>query len=547
MADHSLTVSRLWRDAKGVRLKVALRALSGCLGVGASLLFIWATKQLVDIATGRSDGDFTTFTMVLIGALLLQLLLPVLTRRLEVTSTMAYVNAMRARLFGHLMNARWQGRDAMHTGDLINRMQNDVSVLGSLTCSTIPGMVAVLLQLVGAFVFLAVLNVNIALAVVFIMPLALAVSKIYFKRTRHLTQTIRSLDSRIHTYLQENLQHRTLIATLGATTKTRDGYGALQSDVTGEIVRRADISLFSRTMITAGFMTGYTVTFLWCADGLTAGTVTFGMMTAFLQLVAQVQRPVVDLAQRVPLFIDASVASERLADLAALPQEDTTAVQLPSYPLGLRLDDVSYAYPDGQGHVISHLSHDFLPGTITAVAGETGAGKSTLLRLVLGLVSPTGGDLSFYGADGKCVAVSASTRHGIIYVPQGNSLMSLTVRQNLLLARPDATDAEMREALVTAAADFVFALPDGLDTVCSEGGGGFSEGQAQRIAIARGLLKPGGIVLLDEPTSALDPATEELLMTRLSTRLRGKTVIIVTHRDATLRHCSAVLRIPSCQ
>jgi len=544
MTDHPFTVGRLWRDAKGVRLKVALRAFTGCLGVGASLLFIWVTKQIVDIVTGRSDGDLTTFTIILIGALLMQLLLPALTRRIEVTSTMAYVNAMRARLFRYLMRARWQGRDAMHTGDMINRMQNDVAVLGSLTCSTIPGMVAVLLQLVGAFVFLAVLNVSLALSVVLIMPLALAVSKIYFKRTRRYTQTIRRLDSRLHTYLQESLQHRTLISTLGATSRASEGYGALQSDLTGEIVRRSGISLFSRTVITAGFMTGYTVTFLWCADGLAAGTVTFGMMTAFLQLVAQVQRPVVDLAQRVPLFIDASVAAERIADLMALPQEDTAGIALPAGPHGLRLDDVSFAYPDGQGDVISHLSHDFCPGSITAVAGGTGAGKSTLLRLILGLVAPTGGNMWLYGADGMRVAVSASTRHGIVYVPQGNSLMSMTVRDNLRLARPDATEAEMLGAIEAAAADFVLALPDGLDTMCSEGGGGFSEGQAQRIAIARGLLRPGGIVLLDEPTSALDPATEELLMRRLSTRLRGKTVIIVTHRDATLRHCDATLRIP---
>lgn len=260
------------------------------------------------------------------------------------------------------------------------------------------------------------------------------------------------------------------------------------------------------------------------------GTVTFGVMTAFMQLVAMVQRPVVDLAGKIPVIIRAQVSRQRLDEILTLPTENTTQLAALQGNVGVRFTDVTFRYPDSERDVLKDFSSDFKPSELSLIMGETGIGKSTLLLLMLGILKPQKGKVEVYSDNGKRMECSEMTRSNFTYVPQGNSLLSGTVRSNLLMADPAASDQEMKEALHAAAADFVLQLPEGLDTPCGERGQGFSEGQAQRIAIARGLLKKGGIIVLDEPTSALDPATEKILMERLRSHAKGKTIIIVTHR-----------------
>lgn len=536
---------RLWQESRGTRGLMLATALTGCLTVGAALLFVWFTKAIVDSAVGPSHTVPPALVAMLTGCLGLELLLPAARRRIETVAYLRYANALRRRLLLHLLQSRWSGRGGMHHGDAISRMTDDVATLASLSCSTVPGILAVLMQLAGAFIFLACLDLRLALAVVFIMPIALAASKIYVRKTRSITRSIRREESEIQTFMQESLAHRTLLSTLMGTERRADSFGRLQAALTRDALRRNNISIYSNAAVTAGFMAGYAVTFLWSAYGLAAGAVTFGMMTAFLQLVAQVQRPVTDLSRRIPAFITASVALERIDGILALPLEDFTPTDAAAgTPMGLRFSDVTYRYPDGDTDIISNFDHDFSPGSVTAVIGPTGSGKSTLLRLMLGLVEPESGRAEYYTPDGVSGPIRAALRHNMVYVPQGNSLVCGTVRENLLLADPDATDDMMREALHEAAADFVLDLPDGLETQCFEGGAGFSEGQAQRIAIARGLLKRGSIILLDEPTSALDPDTERELLARVRKRLSpDATLIIVTHRRAVLPYCTTTVTL----
>lgn len=536
---------RLWQESRGTRGLMLTTALTGCLTVGAALLFVWFTKAIVDSAVGPSHTVPPALVAMLAGCLGLELLLPAARRRIETVAYLRYANALRRRLLLHLLQSRWSGRGGMHHGDAISRMTDDVATLASLSCSTVPGILAVLMQLAGAFIFLACLDLRLALAVVFIMPIALAASKIYVRKTRSITRSIRREESEIQTFMQESLAHRTLLSTLMGTERRAHSFGRLQAALTRDALRRNNISIYSNAAVTAGFMAGYAVTFLWSAYGLAAGAVTFGMMTAFLQLVAQVQRPVTDLSRRIPAFITASVALERIDGILALPLEDFTPTDAAAgTPMGLRFSGVTYRYPDGDTDIISNFDHDFSPGSVTAVIGPTGSGKSTLLRLMLGLVEPESGRAEYYTPDGVSGPIRAALRHNMVYVPQGNSLVCGTVRENLLLADPDATDDMMREALHDAAADFVLDLPDGLETQCFEGGAGFSEGQAQRIAIARGLLKRGSIILLDEPTSALDPDTERELLARVRKRLSpDATLIIVTHRRAVLLYCTTTVTL----
>jgi len=242
------------------------------------------------------------------------------------------------------------------------------------------------------------------------------------------------------------------------------------------------------------------------------------------------------MARKVPSLINSLTSAERLQELFALPSEEYDQPVLMGDCVGVRFENVSFSYPDSDRHILKDFTHDFAPGSSTALVGETGIGKSTMLRLMLGLLSPESGCVSVYNSDSVFNA-GPGTRCNMVYVPQGNTLMSGTIRDNLLLGNPDATEEEMLEALQIASAGFILELPDGLDTNCGEGGAGLSEGQAQRIAIARGLLHKGAVLLLDEPTSSLDAETEDELVERLLDSKGTRTLIIITHREATAAKC----------
>ena len=265
-------------------------------------------------------------------------------------------------------------------------------------------------------------------------------------------------------------------------------------------------------------------------------------MTAFLQLVGQVQRPLVSLTRQIPSLIYSTTSVDRLMELEDAPKEEAGEPVKLAGAAGVRVEGLDYRYPDGHRMILKDLTFDFPPLSRTAIVGETGSGKSTLIRLMLALLKPVDGRVVLYD-DAQEVPASAATRCNLVYVPQGNTLFSGSVRENLLMGNPEATEEEMRTALETAVADFVFSLPDGLETRCGEGGAGLSEGQAQRIAIARGLLRPGSILLLDEFSSSLDPETEAKLMDNLTKKAAGKTMIFITHRERIANLCERTCRI----
>ena len=263
-------------------------------------------------------------------------------------------------------------------------------------------------------------------------------------------------------------------------------------------------------------------------------------MTAFLQLVNRVQGPAKNLTKLVPEFVYVFTSAERLMELEDNPLEEQGHPVYVNAPCGVRLNNISFAYEEG-GNVVEDLSFDFKPGSCTAILGETGAGKTTLVRMILALMFPQKGTVEIYNKK-ESKQLTPLMRCNFVYVPQGNTLLSGTIRDNLLLGKLDATDEEMEEALKVSCAEFVLDLPEGLDTVCSESGGGLSEGQAQRIAIARALLRDRSIMLFDEATSALDPETERNLLQNILAK-HDKTVIFITHRPAVMDYCDQTLKI----
>ena len=494
------------------------------------------------IVTGHSKDALAVYIGWMFFCIAMQLFLSVLRNRLCNRTEIILRNKLRNQLFTHLLRMRWNGYDKFHTGDILNRLEEDVSTVTNALCWTIPAIVVTSVQLIGALFILANLDIRLAGMLLFIMPVTLLFSKSYVRKMRQLSRDIRTTDSRIQCHLQENLQHRVLIRTLEYTMQTINKLVILQDMLQQQINHRTDFSLFSRLMVQIGFITGYAVAFLWGIFGLRDGTVTFGMMTAFLQLVTQIQRPMVDLSRQIPTFIRVFTSTERLEELADLPlEEQGDAIRLEGN-VGIRFEKVSFRYPRNKHNVLEYFSHDFKPGSLTAIVGETGAGKSTLLRLILALFVPDNGKISLYNAK-ETIAVSPFTRCNFSYVPQGNTLVSGTIRDNLRMGKPDATEEEMQAALYTGVAEFVYTLPEGLDTRCGEQGVGISEGQAQRIAIARGLLRPGNILLLDEPSSSLDSKTEKELLERLNGNLQGKTLVLITHKETVAQLCTEVIRM----
>lgn len=539
-------LAALMRRLRGPLLaRVLLSAVAGIVEVAASLGFVWASKNVIDAATGSVAGAFRPAVILFVGLAFLRTLFRILIPYWQGFILVLTQNQMRRDTFSHVMRSVWTGRERFHSGDTINRLEQDISVISDFLCICLPDLFVTGVQLVAAAWFLLSLApAGVAWTLILIMPLAVAGSLAFFRKTRRLTGQIRALDSSIQGHMQENLQHRVLILTLQGAGKVLRRLGLLQDELKGKTVSRLNYSAFSRSFMNLGFICGYSLAFLWGASGIKDGTVTYGVMVAFLQLVSQVQRPVADIARNVPAFIRALSSEERLMELGELSLEDEGEDIVLSGAPGIRLENLSFSYPDQGRDVISGLDFDFKPGTMTVVMGPTGVGKSTLIRLILALLRPSSGSVRLYGSVSGDVPAGVRTRCNFLYVPQGNSLMSGTIRENLLLANPDAGEEELHKALHMAAADFVEELPGGLDSSCSEVGSGLSEGQAQRIAIARALLRPGGVIILDEATSALDEKTESEVLSRIAGEyLPGKTIICVTHRAAALSYADAVLRL----
>lgn len=512
-----------------------------------SIGFVYVSKELVDTAVAVFGGDaparsLTSGAVMMASIILLRISLNALRSYLQTKTEIGMKNGIRKRIFDILLHIQNDGASRQHSGDVLNRLQEDVRVVSNALAVSLPNLLGTVLHFVAAFVFLMTLEPKLGLLIVLIAPAGLIIGKFVTRRMRDLTHDIRRTSSKVQSHLQESVQNITLIQSMEYSENSASALDSIQGELYGNEIRRTLFTVVSRMFISLAFQAGHAVAFLWGVWGISTGKVTYGMMTAFLQLVGQIQRPLAEMSGQIPSLIHASASIDRLMELEALPAEETGDPLLLSGNVGIKMDNVSFAYPDSPSDVLKDFTYEFKPGSRTAIVGPTGVGKSTMIRLLMALLKPRDGQISLYTSETE-TPVSPATRINMVYVPQGNSLFSGTVRDNLLMGNPEATQQQLENALHTAAADFVFSLPSGLDTQCFEAGAGLSEGQAQRIAIARALLRPGSVLLLDEFSSALDAETETVLLERLTKELPDRTMVFITHRDKIIDYCDSVLRL----
>ena len=546
-------VGWVWRNTKGIRADMLARIGAGIGRVTLGLLMVWLCKRFIDVTIRQGT---TNDIIVMIIALVAVVSGAILCRQayyfLGIRDKAKQTTSIRLRIFSHLFRRQMFDQKEMHSGDVTSRLEKDIDVVSDATTSIFPDMSVTLIQLAGAFLLMQSMDARLAWALLLLTPLFVVVGKLIGRKMRMMTLDIRKQESVIQMLVQETMEHNVVLRSLESGDWITNRLDDMQQDLRGKINRRARFTVVSRLLIGSSFSLGYIMAFIWGAMQLRSGEITFGVMTSFLQLVSQIQNPILQMLNMVPQFIQASASIDRLTELEQVEAEEETT-NLTNFTnlgsadrqgLGVKVEDVSFKYADGDQEILTDFSFDFKPGSKTALMGHTGAGKTTLFRLLLALTKPNKGTMAVYNSQGQ-QAISEQTRSNFVFVPQGNTLMSGTIRYNLLLARPDATDDDLEEVLHTAMADFVLDLPDGLDTECGERGSGLSEGQAQRIAIARGLLRPGGILLLDEISASLDEATERELYRRLFAKYPGKTMIFITHRPVVCELCDQVIKLRS--
>ena len=560
-------IAWLWRGTKGFRVNIVTRVVAGIARVACGLLMIWLSKRFIDetIRTGSQD-DVVRMIVFLVLSVVGTIVLRLLYYYMTASATVKMTNALRLFYFGKLFKRPLFDGHELHSGDVSSRLSKDIETVSTSIVDTLPQMAVTGIQLVGAFLLMRWFDARLAWALLLLTPVMVVVGKLISRKLRKMTLEIREGESRIQMQVQEGVEYNAVLRSLESESWVIERLGLRQNKLEGDVLRRTRFTTVARFAIGSAFGLGYLLAFVWGGLGLREGTITFGVMTSFLQLVGQIQHPILTLLGMVPQLVHSTASIDRLDELEkmAVGDDEVRADEMPSEcademraRLGLRLENVNFGYAGGDHEIVRNFSHDFMPGSKTAIMGETGKGKTTLFRLLLGFVKPDSGRMMIYSerADaesgerelsemrGDSIDVSEETRSNFVYVPQGNTLMNGSVRYNLQLAKPDATDDEMRHVLHIACAEFVDDLPNGLNCEIGERGHGLSEGQAQRIAIARGLLRPGNILLFDEISSSLDEATEAELYRRLFEAFPEKTMIFVTHRTAVCEMCDETVRL----
>ncbi|MDX8568419.1 ABC transporter ATP-binding protein [Elizabethkingia sp. HX XZB] len=528
-----------WLLTKNSRGELLVYFILELAAIAFSLLFVFWSKKAVDFAVGGSTSDLQKALILSVCSVIIALLMRSYSGWLNEKTRMKMMISLQNTLIKSQMLSTWKVGKHWHTGDVQVRINNDCQEIVQMVGFSSVSFILTTIRLLASFGFLWLMDPMLAILIVAISPLFLF-SKIYFKKLRTLNRDLKTAESKFGNVVQENLRFRMSIRALGVQFARWQKVEKNQGDIYNLKLRLLNFSTVSQGIMKLTINAGFLLTFGWGVYRLHANEISFGTMTAFLQLVGRIQAPILLMMGFVPLFIRFRTAVDRVQELQLVEVEEEVEQEYITEPQNIEINQLSFRYDDKL--VIKDLTAKFIAGHPAAVIGSSGKGKTTLIRLLLALIKPDKGEI-FINTSVEHMILSNKHRINIAYVPQGDKLFSGSIKENLQLGEQEVSDNKLREVLYLACAEFVYDLPDGLDTIVGESGYGLSEGQAQRIAVARALMRDCNIWLFDEVTSALDPGTGEKLIERLLEAGKNKILVFVTHDMKLAGKCQQTIYI----
>lgn len=527
-------------------LKLLLIVFLGMFISVSGVAMAITSKALIDAALGLGNHMLRTgiiLAMIILARMVVQAVLSMYETKVYET----IYNQLQSKMFYHLTRVEMVEMNKYHSGDIITRMTSDLEQFVDAMVNVFPGFLSVGAGLITAFVALYSYDTILAILAFTLGPMAMLFCRLFSHRLKAFYQNLQKAESAYQSFLQESIQNMLIIKTFCYENESNKQLKQYQKEQLHWILKRNRLSVLSGSIMSVGYWVGYFLAFSWGAMKLSEGVAAFGTLAALLQLVQQVQTPILELAGSVPQFILMGASAERLIEIEKLSQESYDDVDYTDKKIGITLDKVSYHYEEATP-VLSNINMKLDAGEMVGIIGASGEGKTTLIRLLLALIKPKSGNV-YYDINHKQRRIAGSNCRSVIsYVPQGNTLFSGTISDNLCYGKTNASEEEQIEALKAADAwEFVQRLPNGIDTKLGESGTGISEGQAQRIAIARALLRKSQILILDEATSALDSNTEQKIIDTISNLKPVRTCVIITHRLSMLSVCNRIYKIESGQ
>lgn len=528
-----------------IRRYIPLTAAVSVISALSALSFValaLITKRVMDIATGDTTGSLLKSGILLFTVIAIQILLSAAQSILNAYSNGKQTIAFRNYLFGVLCRKKYADISAYHSGDILNRFTSDIDTVVTSSVNIIPNVVSIATKIVAGIGTMLFMNPYIAAAVLLCGVTFPAIGRAINKRYKYMHKECQRTEGRTRAFLQECFENIVVIKTFISEAPFIKKLDSYMDDNFRLKIKRTSISVIANISLYALFTAGYYAVLLWGAGGLSGGTLTYGTLMAFLQLISQLRAPLQNVSGILPQYYSALASAERLMELDGAADEPfpAAAERLEKIKEDFRTLEIKNLFFGYAGEsVLRDFSFCAKLGNITAITGESGSGKSTLFKLILGLYEPQSGSITINGE----IPLDASLRGLFAYVPQGNMVLSGTVRENITMNNRTVTDEQIERAARAAEIyDYITSLPDGFETHLAERGAGLSEGQIQRISIARALLTNAPILLLDEATSALDEETETRVLANIKS-MTDKTVLFITHRNTSLKVCDRIVHV----
>lgn len=533
----------LVRQSKGFYRYIIGFLLINFAAMVLTLLSSFAGKFVVDAASRFETEVFWQYIIIMAVTTLLTIGFSFVSTLFTSYVSEKFAFSIRGEMFDRVQRSRWYEISKFHSADILSRLTGDVSTVAGAIITVIPTVTVAFIEFLVVLSILLISDPVMAVIGLVVGPMGMLAATFFRRRFVKYQKELRESESEYYSFFQETLSNLPVVKTFRAEDRNNKYFGTIRQRRLRLVMSSARLSSFMSVTMKVIYKLGYIAAFSWCAYRLSKGddSYTYGTMTLFLSLVGILQNTIHNMGTIIPQSFSAVVAAKRIRAIADIGSEEYgEAGDMPS-AVGLKVENLTFSYEDRE--ILKNVALDIKPKSRVGIVGASGAGKTTFIRLMLNLVSPDSGEIKYITDEDTCESASVSARRFVSYVPQGNTLMSGTVRSNLMLAKEDATDDEMWHALYLAdAEEFLRKIPTGLDAEITEKAGGLSEGQAQRIAIARSLLRKCPVLIFDEATSALDEETERRIFERV-VKESDATCFIITHRRSMLTYCDTVMEI----